>query len=206
MLSQKSRVCGLKDHDGACIEDVAALPNLKVVPECMFSGCFALVNTSLHNSITSIGPYAFSNTSVKEFVLPHQVTQVQDGTFSGCTALTSITFSNETMTIGKYAFAGCSGLQSIILPATVISIDTEAFRQCTSLAEVVLSRALVHIGIGAFQFCTSLTAIAIPATLTKISAYTFQGELSPLRLFRIDNSYILLFLLLVCRNPCCKKV
>ncbi|HCT91632.1 MAG TPA: hypothetical protein DF613_09695, partial [Lachnospiraceae bacterium] len=56
-----------------------------------FSGCTALANIRLPQSLTKIYPATFENCSgLNHIVLPPKVTSVGDGAFSGCTGLTSI--------------------------------------------------------------------------------------------------------------------
>ena len=71
-------------------------------------------NTTIHNSVTSIGTYAFYY----------------------CSGLISVTIPNSVISIGMYAFIGCSGLTSVTIPNSVTSIGNYAFSECTGLTSV----------------------------------------------------------------------
>jgi hypothetical protein len=72
-------------------------------------------NTTIPNSVTSIGSYAFS----------------------GCSGLTSITIPNSVTSIGYEVFSSCSGLTSITIPNSVTSIGSDAFSGCSSLTSII---------------------------------------------------------------------
>ncbi|MBQ6209968.1 MAG: leucine-rich repeat protein, partial [Prevotella sp.] len=67
------------------------------------NNCNAIIETSTNTLISGC-----KNTSI-----PNSVTTIGDGAFHGCSGLTSITIPNSVTTIGDGAFHGCSGLTSI---------------------------------------------------------------------------------------------
>ena len=96
-------------------------------------------NTTIPNSVTSIGDRAFSGCSgLTSITIPNSVTSIGEGAFSGCSGLTSITIPNSVTSIGKEAFLGCSGLTSITIPNSVTSIGEEAFSGCSGLTSIVV--------------------------------------------------------------------
>ena len=66
---------------------------------------FGCMNTTIPNSVTSIGEYAFSS----------------------CSGLTSVTIPNSVTSIGKYSFYDCRSLTSVIIGSGVTSIGDNAF-------------------------------------------------------------------------------
>ena len=76
-----------------------------------FSGCSSLTNTTIGDSVTSIGYKAFYN----------------------CSGLTSITIGNSVTSIGAWAFRDCSGLTSVTIPDSVTSIGERAFYFCENI-------------------------------------------------------------------------
>jgi hypothetical protein len=78
---------------------------IKTETNKLIAGC---KNTTIPNSVESIGEYAFC----------------------GYSSMTSITIPNSVESIGDYAFNGCSGLTSITIPNSVKSIGEEAFDWC----------------------------------------------------------------------------
>ena len=75
---------------------------IETASNTLIAGC---KNTTIPNSVTSIGNYAFS----------------------ACSGLTSVTIPNSVTSIGAYAFWYCSGLTSVTIPNSVTSIGDNAF-------------------------------------------------------------------------------
>ncbi|MBQ2123561.1 MAG: leucine-rich repeat domain-containing protein, partial [Bacteroidaceae bacterium] len=70
--------------------------------------------TTIPNSVTSIGDYAFYDCSgLTSVEIPNSVTSIGESAFDCCSSLTSVVIPNSVTSIGDYAFASCSGLTSI---------------------------------------------------------------------------------------------
>ena len=96
-------------------------------------------NTTIPNSVTSIGSYAFISCSgLTSVTIPKSVTSIGEGAFFHCDGLTSITIPNSVTSIGKVAFKCCFGLTSVTIPNSVTSIGTRAFEGCYSLSSIVV--------------------------------------------------------------------
>ncbi len=83
--------------------------------------------------ITSIGQYAFIDTSVTSVTLGDNITGIKTGAFINVDTLTDITFNEGLTTIGKTAFANCTALSDVAFPNSVTSISDDAFDGCDSL-------------------------------------------------------------------------
>lgn len=59
------------------------------------------------DGLTSIGKYAFYNSSVKEVSLPSTVKQIPTGLFQKCANLTTVHLGKNTEMLGDYVFDGC---------------------------------------------------------------------------------------------------
>ncbi len=119
-------------------------------------------NSTIPNSVTSIGDYAFSGCSgLTSITIPNSVTSIGSWAFDGCSALTSITIPNSVTEIASYAFYYCSGLTSITIPNSVTSIGNSAFEYCTSLSSITIPNSVTSIGEDAFYNCTHLTEVNI---------------------------------------------
>lgn len=126
-------------------------------------------NTSIPNSITSIGEKAFYYcSSLTNLTIPNSVTSIDWGAFAYCSGLTSINISNSVTYIGKSAFQ-CSRLTSVTIPNSVTYIGEWAFSDCSSLINVTIGNSVSTISNYAFLGCSKLKEIyclaVIPPTI-----------------------------------------
>ena len=118
------------------------------------------VNTTIPNSVTSIGDGAFTTRSgLTSISIPNSVTHLSG--FSYCTGLTSIEIPNSVTTIGGDAFRGCSGLTSITIPNSIKVLEYGAFRDCSGLTSITIPNSVTSIGSWAFEGCSSLSSVHI---------------------------------------------
>ena len=139
----------------------------------LIAGC---KNTTIPNSVTSIGRNAFSGfRDLHTITIPEGVTSIGDYAFYG-TMLSGIELPTTVTNIGDYAFAS-TGLAGILIPANVTSIGICAFALNNGLNVVMFADGsqLTTIGEGAFSGC-DLWNFSIPASVTSIGDYAFQGN------------------------------
>ena len=127
------------------------------------------------DSVTDIGDYAFSHSSLSNIVIPDSVTDIGDYAFSDCSSLTKIVIPNSVTDIGDYAFWECSSLTNIVIPDSVTDIGNSAFEYCSSLSNIVIPNSVTDIGDGAFAYCSFLSNIVIPDSVTDIGSSAFLG-------------------------------
>ena len=90
---------------------------IRIEDNTLIAGC---KNTSIPNSVTSIGDGAFvSCSSLTEITIPNSVTSIGEGAFYNCRSLTEITIGNSVTSIGDDAFGWCNNLTSIHCKAMV---------------------------------------------------------------------------------------
>ena len=146
---------------------------------------FGCKTTTIPNSVTSIGSYAFSGcTGLISVTIPNSVTSIEMFAFSACTGLTSITIPNNVTSIGDWAFEGCSGLTSIVVVGKNTVYDSR--NNCNAIIETssnsllfgcqntIIPNSVTTIGGLAFCDCTGLTSITIPNSVTSIGASAFS--------------------------------
>ena len=172
--------------------------------------CNAIIETSTNKLIVGC----------KNTTIPNSVTSIGDRAFASCSGLTSVTIPNSVTSIGGYAFSGCSGLTSVtvdknngtydsrnncnaiietstnklivgcnntIIPNSVTSIGDGAFAYCSGLTSVTIPNSVTSIGEFAFSDCSGLTSVAIPNSVTSIGDGAF-ASCSGLTSVTIPNS------------------
>lgn len=141
-------------------------------------GPVAIPDTINGFTVTSIGDYAFLNSSFASVFIPDTITNIGMNAFAQCYNLTSIIIPDSITNIEFGAFEGCTGLMNVILPDNLISIGDESFFGCMSLTNVVIPASVTSIGNSTFGGCTNLNSITIPNNVTNIGVDAFLYCLS----------------------------
>ena len=158
---------------------------IETASNTLIAGC---KNTTIPNSVTSIGDAAFYKCSgLTSIAIPNSVTSIGDAAFAGCSGLKSVTIGNSVTSIGQSAFSDCIDLTSVIIPNSVTSISASAFWNCSGLTSVNIGNSVTSIGQSAFSDCIDLTSVIIPNSVTSISASAFWN-CSGLTSVNIGNS------------------
>jgi hypothetical protein len=134
----------------------------------------SLTNVVFGDSVTSIGTNAFDAAfGVTSVDIGDGVTNLEEGSFYQCYNLASVSIGNRVAMIGDYAFYDCYSLTNITIPAGVNDIESYAFYNCSGLTNVTLSDGLTSIGAGVFSSCTRLASIIIPDKVISIGEGAF---------------------------------
>ncbi|MCI8397336.1 MAG: leucine-rich repeat protein [Clostridia bacterium] len=162
------------------------------------------------SGITSIGAYAFYQSTAMSVTIPDSVTSIGIRSFYGssligvsipkgtigyeafrkCKDIKTLELGEGVTSIGNYAFGGCTGIATDLvtpftIPASVETIGSGAFMSCNSIyrLEFAPDSKLTAIGGGAFAQCWGLLAIELPYGLTKLNENLFQNSLSLWKLY-----------------------
>ena len=133
-------------------------------------------NTSyqIPETVTKIGNYAFSKTTIKDIIFPDTLKEIGSRSFENCPLLVYVSLPNSIEKIGGFAFSCCTGLSNINIPENLTTIEDFTFDQCFSLKTIILPEGLITIGNGVFSNCTSLESIDIPNTVKSIGRGAFS--------------------------------
>ena len=126
--------------------------------------CNAIIETSTNKLIVGC----------KNTTIPNSVTSIGEYAFCECSGLTSMTIPNSVTSIGNDTFRRCSGLTSMTIPNSVTSIGDRAFKDCSGLTSVTIGNSVTSIGEYAFLGCSRLTSVTIPNSVTSIGEYAFE--------------------------------
>lgn len=127
-------------------------------------GC---VNTTIPNSVMSIGQEAFArNSRIKKMVIPNTVMNIGSGAFDSCLDLEQIVLSQNLTSLSDNIFYGCKKLKEIDIPNNVAEIKYYAFYGCDSLSSVKFPSNLREIGQDAFVDCGNLKELNFSSNIT----------------------------------------
>jgi len=124
--------------------------------------------------------------SENSYMLPNNITKIEDRAFDNCISLTAINvdsgntafssengvlFDKEKTALVRYPNAKNGA--SYRIPTSVAYINNFAFEDCTKLTRITIPESVAFIGDSAFENCENLKEINIPGNITKIGSYTF---------------------------------
>lgn len=89
----------------------------------------------LEDGIEYIPKSAFSNTNLKEVIIPGSVQFIRDDAFYGCESLVKITLSEGITTIARTAFSN-TGIIEITIPSSVVDMTGAVFNLMPALQKV----------------------------------------------------------------------
>lgn len=196
-LSVKSgtlSICNAAFSNNKSLTDVVLPEGLIKIYRYSFAGCSSLTNIQIPDTVTEISNLAFSESGIKEIILPMSIKKLGINCFLGCplenifipetdiffddycfadTKLKSINLPNTLKEL-NYGIFYKSLLVNITIPNSVETIKNYVFLDCQFLESVFIPESVTAIGEKAFSGCTTLKSIDLPAGLTAISSELFS--------------------------------
>ena len=130
---------------------------------------------TIPEGVTTIGSYAFKNSSLSSIAFPDSITMIDDHAFFGCWNLESCIIPEGVTEIADGLFFGCGKLVSVEIPESVTVIGKEAFYYCYSLNSIIIPDGVRTIDNRGFLGC-DLISIMIPGSVEEIGSQAFYGN------------------------------
>lgn len=159
-------------RDCVSLTDICLPSGSKAIGKYAFRGCESLTNVSW-GVCEDIGESAFSGcTALPQAEIPDSVTNIEQRAFSGCISLERVHFPLQLKEIGASAFADCSSLADIMLPDGVQKLASSVFRDCCAVNKVRLPASLTSFQSDTFskvmpgelltaQYCSMMKATSV---------------------------------------------
>ena len=169
-----------KLSDLTAITAVVFPSSLRVVRERAFDGCKNLETITWSTGLKEIEYRAFSNTALREVILPDSLTDYCDlGAFSDCSELSKLVFQSRYVCFDEWVdFGNCPKLKTLTLPKEVASSYEDEYVQICLADLPALESLDVPEGVGGVSIvrCAELAAVNLPTTLTSISGTSGDSD------------------------------
>lgn len=144
-----------------------------IFPDNAFYQSGNIMSLKFPNTITEIGNFALSHTSITEIEIPYGVKNI--GIYAFEYSVSKIKIPNSVINIGEHAFESC-GLAAVELPNSVQNIGDFAFAYCYGLKSIVIPSGVKSIGDCSFASCINLESVYVASIIPlSIGQNTFSN-------------------------------
>ena len=148
----------------------------------IYYGYSTVYYVSLPSTLQKMDPRCCDASTLKYFVIPNSVTSIGEYAFTYSSILTSIKLSDNIQIIPNNCFDHCLSLEHVVMPANCKYIMKEAFNETPYLKGLVLPNNLLYIGVYAF-YNSGIMNIDVPGSVQEIDEFAFwQSQLSTVSL------------------------
>ena len=148
----------------------------------IYYGYSTVYYVSLPSTLQKMDPRCCDASTLKYFVIPNSVTSIGEYAFTYSSILTSIKLSDNIQIIPNNCFDHCLSLEHVVMPANCKYIMKEAFNETPYLKGLVLPNDLLYIGVYAF-YNSGIMNIDVPGSVQEIDEFAFwQSQLSTVHL------------------------
>lgn len=116
----------------------------KEIPGSAFEECTSLHNVHINKGTERIGSYAFSGcTALEQLNLPETLRHISEAAFMS-SGISAVTLPPKVQYIGDRAFARCIRLKTVIIPPSVRIIAKSAFNHSPNMQIAAFSGTAAH--------------------------------------------------------------
>ena len=139
----------------------------------------------VEDGITEIGYAAFARANIESISLPDSCTRVAAGSLFACASLKEFVFPPHVVDIEDCVLKDCISLKKLVVSEDAVYIGSEAFSGCFELQEIEFrGNALKKIGGAAFNQLSSLKTLQLPDSVERI----MSGAISHCSIEMLDLS------------------
>ena len=167
-------------------DSINGLP-VTAIGDFAFKQHLNVTGMTIPSSVTSIGNWALSSTSITNMVIPNSVTNLGDYAMYYVYPLFSVVVPGSVQNIGSYAFSTCPLLGRITLLEGVASIGTNAFAG-DNFGSMIIPASVTNIAYEAFAGCYNLSGLYFEGDAPYADPYAFYGNPGPTTAFYLPGA------------------
>ena len=125
-------------------------------------------------TITAIGPYAFTNCEkLKSVTFPDSLQTIRWQCFTDCSALSEVNFPSHPLQTGDYDFENTPWLTAQRAKDPLVIVNDSVIDGRTCSGEVKIPKSVKYVASGAFAKNENITSVYIPSGVSTIADNTF---------------------------------